>query len=61
MKKIFFGLVFLGFARAVELCGETCEEIDQQFKEVNELIHQDGFQIDARLGTLSANPIEASV
>ena len=57
MRKIFFGLVFLGFARAVELCGETCEEIDQQFKEVNELIDQEGFQIDAH----SANQIVASV
>ena len=38
MKNLFFGLVFLGLAQCIELCGETCEEIDAQFKAVNDLI-----------------------
>ena len=38
MKNLFLGLVFLGLAQCIELCGETCEEIDAQFKAVNDLI-----------------------
>ena len=38
MKKIFFGLGFLGLATCVELCGESCKYLDTQFKDINEVI-----------------------
>ena len=38
MKNSIFGLGFLGLATCVELCGESCEDLDQQFKDINEVI-----------------------
>ena len=38
MKNLFFGLGFLGLATCVELCGESCNDLDQQFNDINEVI-----------------------
>jgi len=38
MKNLFFGLGFLGLATCVELCGKSCKDLDQKFKEINEVI-----------------------
>ena len=38
MKNLFFGLGFLGLVTCVELCGESCKDLDQQFKDINEVI-----------------------
>ena len=40
MKNLIFGLGFLGLATCIELCGESCEDLDQQFKDINEVIAQ---------------------
>ena len=38
MKNLFLGLGFLGLVTCVELCGESCEDLDEQFKNINEVI-----------------------
>ena len=38
MKNSIFVLGFLGLATCVELCGESCQDLDQQFKDINEVI-----------------------
>ena len=40
LTKLLFGLGLLGVATCVELCGESCEDLDQQFKDINEVIAQ---------------------
>ena len=40
MKSLIFWLGFLGLATCTELCGESCEVLDKQFKDINEIIAQ---------------------
>ena len=40
LTKLLFGLGVLGVVTCVELCGESCEDLDQQFKDINEVIAQ---------------------
>ena len=40
MKNLLFGLGVLGVVTGVELCGESCEDLDEQFKDINEHIAQ---------------------
>ena len=39
-EKLTFGLGLLGVVTGVELCGESCEDLDEQFKDINEHIAQ---------------------
>ena len=47
MKNLLFGLGVLGVVTGSELCGESCEDLDQQFKDINEVIAQLKSKIEA--------------
>ena len=47
MKNLLFELGILGVVTCLELCGESCEDLDQQFKDINEVIAQLKSKIEA--------------